>query len=97
MSTLARGVVKVSEKPGKNSRTFRGQSTDERKAERKARFIEAGIRVFGERGFHATTVREICGAAKLTERYFYESFENMSQLFIAVFADVNLTLKNQVL
>ncbi len=87
----------MSEKPGKNSRTFRGQSTDERKAERKTRFIEAGIRVFGERGFHATTVREICGAAKLTERYFYESFENMSQLFIAVFADVNLTLKNQVL
>ncbi len=86
----------MTEKPRKNARTFRGQSSDERKAERRARFIEAGVRVFGTKGFHAATVREICGTAKLTERYFYESFENMSQLFVAVFASVNLALKNRV-
>lgn len=97
MSTLARGVSKLSEKPRSKGRTFRGQSGDERKAERQQRLIQAGIAVFGARGFHTVTVREICAAAKLTERYFYESFENMSELFIAVFADVNLTLKNMVL
>jgi AcrR family transcriptional regulator len=30
-------------------------------------------------------VRDICVEAKLTERYFYESFENLEQLFVAVY------------
>jgi AcrR family transcriptional regulator len=89
--------AKVSEKPGKNSRTFRGRSTEERKLERRQRLIQAGIVVFGRSSYHDVTVREVCAEAKLTERYFYESFENMPALFMAVFAEVNLTLKNAVL
>lgn len=82
---------------GSNSRTFKGQSQEERKAERRRRLLEAGVAAFGERGYHAVTVRELCAEAKLTERYFYESFENMPTMFMAVFAEVNLALKNEVL
>ncbi|MFT3928070.1 MAG: TetR/AcrR family transcriptional regulator [Myxococcales bacterium] len=82
---------------GSNSRTFKGQSQEERQAERRRRLIDAGIAAFGERGYHAVTVRELCAEAKLTERYFYESFENMPTMFMAVFAEVNMQLKNEVL
>lgn len=44
--------------------------------------------MFGRRGFHAATVREICAEARLTERYFYESFAGMDALFAAVYGHV---------
>jgi AcrR family transcriptional regulator len=40
--------------------------------------------VFGHHGYHHTTVRNICDAAGLTERYFYESFKSLRLLFDAV-------------
>jgi AcrR family transcriptional regulator len=49
--------------------------------------MEAGLDAFGVRGFHGVGVREVCGLAKLTERYFYESFENREALFLAVYQE----------
>jgi AcrR family transcriptional regulator len=75
-------------------RSFRGRSSDERRAERKARLLAAATKCFGERGYHGVTVREICAEAKLTERYFYESFENLQALFKAVFAQLSLEMSH---
>lgn len=66
-------------------RRFRGQSQEERIAQRRAQLIEAGLEAFGTRGFHASAVRDVCAEAKLTERYFYESFANREALFSAVY------------
>jgi AcrR family transcriptional regulator len=77
------------------TRNFRGQSAEQRQAERRERLIQAGITSFGERGYHGVTVREVCAEAKLTERYFYESFENMQALFMEVFAKVSLAMKQE--
>jgi AcrR family transcriptional regulator len=68
-------------------RTFRGQSQEERVAQRKRQLLDAGLALFGSRGFHAVSVRDICGEAKLTERYFYESFQNREALFTAVYLE----------
>ena len=65
-------------------RPWRGQSPEERVAERKARLLDAALDVFTECGYQATTVRDICRAAGLTERYFYESFPNREALLIAL-------------
>ncbi|WP_159420733.1 TetR/AcrR family transcriptional regulator [Pseudomonas syringae] len=40
--------------------------------------------LFGAQGFHSTTVKAICEAAGLTERYFYESFANSEDLFVTM-------------
>lgn len=66
-------------------RRFRGKTREERQAERRARLIEAGLTVFGTRGFHGVGVRDICAEAELTERYLYESFANLEALFLAVY------------
>ncbi len=74
--------------PGRKAvirRPFRGQSPETRQQERRERLIAAGIEVFGTRGYHAVRVRDVCGAARLTERYFYESFRNLEALFLAVY------------
>jgi AcrR family transcriptional regulator len=75
-------MAKSSIPPGR--RRFRGVEPDDRVAQRRQKLLEAGLEAFGTRGFHAVGVREICAIAKLTERYFYESFKNREALFQAV-------------
>lgn len=69
----------------RTGRRFRGVALEDRQAERRKKLIEAGIEVFGHSGFHGATVRQVCVAAGLTERYFYESFSNREALFGAVY------------
>jgi AcrR family transcriptional regulator len=57
-------------------------------AERRRRFLEAGFELFGTRGFADVRIRDLCAAADLTDRYFYESFKNMEELFDVIVADL---------
>ena len=54
------------------------------------RRIEAGIELFGTRGYANTPVKAICEEAGLTERYFYEAFDDredlLDEIFTAVFS-----------
>lgn len=65
-------------------RQYRGDTAEVRRLERRTKLLDAAKQVFGERGFHGTTVKAICEAAGLTERYFYESFSGNEALFIAM-------------
>jgi AcrR family transcriptional regulator len=71
------------------SRQYRGYSAEERQLARRARLIEAAIQVYGEVGYRNATVKAVCEAAELTERYFYESFESSEALLIAAFETVS--------
>jgi AcrR family transcriptional regulator len=66
-------------------RDYRGVSAEQRMADRRERLLAAGLDEFGTRGFLATGVKDICRAAGLTDRYFYESFSSNGDLFSAVF------------
>lgn len=70
---------------------------EERQRQRRVKLIEGAIEVFGTKGFHAATVREVCVAAHLTERYFYESFKTLPQLFIAVYGHLREELMARTL
>jgi len=67
------------------ARAYGGVALEERIAARRARFIEAGIELFGTQGFRGATVRGICAAAGLTDRYFYESFASLEALLAQVY------------
>lgn len=66
-------------------RQFKGMSLTERKLARREKLIEAGIEAYGKHGFFSVTVKDICNEAKLTERYFYESFKKSENLFQTIF------------
>ena len=66
-------------------RRYRGQSAEQRIAERRERLLEAGLTEFGSRGVLSTGVKDVCRRAGLTDRYFYESFRDSAELFTAVF------------
>lgn len=78
-------------------RRYGGVLPEERQRQRRAKLIEGAMDVFGTKGFHASTVREVCVAAHLTERYFYESFKNLSDLFIAVYGEMRQQLMDRTL
>lgn len=65
-------------------RTWAGTTLDDRQATRREQLIEAGFALLGEQGAGAVTVRGVTRAAKLSERYFYESFEDRDELLLAV-------------
>jgi AcrR family transcriptional regulator len=65
-------------------RSYGGVSADVRIAGRRAKLLDAGLELFGTRGFAATGVKDVCREAGLTDRYFYESFEDSGALFLAI-------------
>jgi AcrR family transcriptional regulator len=67
------------------TRPYRGVAADDRRAARRARLLSAGLELLGSGGYAGTTVRGVCREARLTPRYFYESFEDLEALVVAVF------------
>jgi AcrR family transcriptional regulator len=71
-----------------SGRSYRGASAAQRRAERRARLIEAAVTVYGQRGYRSASVKAVCEEAGLTERYFYESFANSEALLAAAYQAV---------
>ncbi|MBB3063611.1 TetR/AcrR family transcriptional regulator [Microbulbifer rhizosphaerae] len=66
-------------------RSYRGIDPESRKQKRRSALIEAGLELFGTRGYRASSVKMVCEQVGLTERYFYESFANREDLLGSVF------------
>jgi len=65
-------------------RVYGGMSAEQRSSRRHEQFLAAGLEVFAERGWAASTVADVCRAAALSPRYFYELFGSREDLFRAV-------------
>ena len=77
------------------ARTWRGVPLTERRAERRELLVDAAFELLGTDGWGGTTVRGVCAAARLNPRYFYESFDSLESLFIAVFDRLVLEATHQ--
>jgi AcrR family transcriptional regulator len=63
---------------------FKGISADDRRIDRRNRVVEAAYEIAGTEGASALGVGRVCQAAGLTKRYFYESFNSLTELESAV-------------
>jgi AcrR family transcriptional regulator len=70
------------------TRAYGGVSAEERAAARRAALLDAAITLFGTQGLRATGVKAVCREAGVTDRYFYESFRDLGDLFAAAFEHV---------
>ncbi|MGF2637837.1 TetR/AcrR family transcriptional regulator [Acinetobacter johnsonii] len=95
--TASEPVQQNSDNNKTKERQFKGLSLSERKQMRREKLIEAGIETYGTHGFFAVTVKDICNEAKLTERYFYESFKKSEQLFQTIFLKLIDELQHNVM
>lgn len=70
------------------ARTWGGRTTEERRAERRARLVDAALTIWIENGWAAVTMRGVCTRAALNDRYFYEHFADRDELLAATWDDV---------
>ncbi len=66
-------------------RQYGGRAISERKRERRARFIAAATRLFAERGYPHCSLADVCAAAGLSKRQFYEEFETREDVLVAAY------------
>lgn len=78
-------------------RSYRGVSAEQRRAERRARLLAAALDLVGTVGLAATTMTEVCARARLTERYFYESFRSLDELVAELMTEQAERLQEHVL
>jgi AcrR family transcriptional regulator len=64
----------------------------ERREKTRASIVKAARRIFGERGFAATTMDDIAGGARVAKGAVYHHFATKEAVFEAVFEQVSLDL-----
>lgn len=73
---------------GQRRGRWSGVPLEDRQALRRGELIAAGVDLLGAENGPVLTVRAVCRAAGLTERYFYESFADRDEFVRAVYDDV---------
>ncbi|MER7851504.1 TetR family transcriptional regulator [Streptomyces bacillaris] len=69
-------------------RSWGGTRLADRRAARRQALLDTAEHLAGEEGCAAVTVRSVCRRARLTDRYFYESFAGRDELLLAAFERV---------
>ena len=70
-------------------RIYGGRTAEGRDAERRERLIAAGLEAFGTTGFQGTSIEQLCTAANVSTRSFYDVFANREALLVALHDDIN--------
>ncbi len=71
-----------------SSRPYRGVSADERRDQRRGLLLETALDCLHDEGLAGVSVRSVCARARLTPRYFYESFADLDALLSAAVSAV---------
>lgn len=78
------------------ARAYGGVSPEQRRAERRARLLQAGLALFTSTGFAATKITELCTEAGVSTRNFYEEFDSKEDLLRELHDLINTTAFNEV-
>lgn len=70
------------------SRSYGGQTAEQRMNDRRATLIDTALTLLGEGGVEAVTMRAVTVRAGLNDRYFYENFTDRNALLVAVIDDI---------
>lgn len=67
-----------------DARPYRGVALVERRDARRCALLETGLDCLAEDGLSGVSVRSVCAGARLSPRYFYESFADLDALLVAI-------------
>ena len=77
-------------------RPYRGRSLAARRADRRERFLDAGLELFGTIGFARVTISALCAEAGLSRRQFYEEFSGSEELLIELNTGIQQEARRRV-
>lgn len=78
-------------------RRYRNKTTSERRANRRSQLLDAALDAFGTDGYRTTSIEQLCAAAGISTRNFYEEFADREQLLLALHDDLNARALDAVL
>lgn len=78
------------------ARAYGGVAPEQRRAERRARLLQAGLALFTGTGFAATKISELCTEAGVSTRNFYEEFATKEDLLRELHDLINATAFDRV-
>jgi AcrR family transcriptional regulator len=78
------------------ARAYAGVSPEQRRAERRAKLLQAGLALFTSTGFAATKISELCTEAGVSTRNFYEEFATKEDLLRELHDLINATAFDRV-
>jgi AcrR family transcriptional regulator len=67
-----------------------------RRAETRAKLIDAAFRVFADKGFGQVRIEDVCAAAGYTRGAFYSQFDSLEELFFTLYDDRAHVIASQV-
>jgi len=82
---------------GAHSRMYRGVDTEQRRAERRERLLEAALDEFTSRGYHKTKIADLCARAGVSTRNFYEKFASKEALLLELHTHINTMAMKRML
>ena len=70
--------------PGTNGdgRRYAGLTAAERRTERRARLLDAALQLYATTGYAQTTIEDLCAAASISTRTFYEEVSGREELLL---------------
>jgi AcrR family transcriptional regulator len=82
--------------PDRRTSRWAGLAAEDRRSERRTLLLDAAFELLGTEGWAGTTVRAVCHDARLNPRYFYESFDDLDALIVAVYDRLVAQLAEEV-
>ena len=76
--------------------TVKPARVTKRRAETRARLLDAAYRVFADKGFGRTRIEDVCTAAGYTRGAFYSQFDSLDELFFSLYDERALLITDQV-
>lgn len=70
-------------------RVYRQQTVEQRRADRRARLLDAALDAFGTAGYQATAIEQLCADAGVSTRNFYEEFPSKEAVLIELHDQLN--------
>jgi AcrR family transcriptional regulator len=78
-------------------RTYGGVDTEQRRADRRDKLLEAALDEFTSKGYHRTKIADLCTRAGVSTRNFYEKFASKEALLLELHAHINRVAMKRML
>ncbi|SNR76230.1 transcriptional regulator, TetR family [Haloechinothrix alba] len=86
----------MTERAATGARPYRGKDIDQRRAERRARLLDAALELFTSTGYQHAGIARICTLAGVSTRNFYEEFSGKEAVLCELHERINAVAMERV-
>jgi AcrR family transcriptional regulator len=78
------------------ARRIKGLDADERRAQRRSQLLDAALELFADGGYQNTSIEQLCQAAYVGTKAFYEVFDSREACYVALLRQITEQLSERM-